>query len=372
MRQIWFACLLMLIPLLSFVPKSKLVYKITVEANVGAMIRQEANNPDNGQLLKVLLETRRTLSQAKSQHFIKHFQQVFKQQMPDQKLATFFVKPSGQQVITTQSSDKSVVKFLEKQLQNALQQTKEVLAKRIRKFRVRGAKLMILKQSPQILIKLPKVKHLERLKKIILQAGKLGFWEVHELQECLEGFRKIQKEMPTGTRFSIVTEKLIVRSSDTMIVNNLLRRAKVRDLFPRNALFLWTATTGSFRYDKGRFSLFVIRNEQNGVAPFSIKKVRSVKKVRTSYSEPEIAISMDKQSALKWAQLTKKNAKKRIALVLDGKVCCAPMIDGEIKNGNMAIMANFTIQQANDLMCVLVVGKLPVPLTIVSEANLGG
>mgnify|MGYP000597473569 CR=1 FL=1 len=53
-------------------------------------------------------------------------------------------------------------------------------------------------------------------------------------------------------------------------------------------------------------------------------------------------MSMNTDGARRWAQLTKQNIGKSIAIVLDGYVYSAPNVNNEITGGNSQITGHFT------------------------------
>lgn len=82
-------------------------------------------------------------------------------------------------------------------------------------------------------------------------------------------------------------------------------------------------------------------------------------------------MSMNTDGARRWAQLTKQNIGKSIAIVLDGYVYSAPNVNNEITGGNSQITGHFTPEQAKDLANVLRSGKMPAPAHIVQEDIVG-
>ncbi len=49
---------------------------------------------------------------------------------------------------------------------------------------------------------------------------------------------------------------------------------------------------------------------------------------------PVVSMKMNTEGARKWAQMTKANVGKAIAIVLDGVVYSAPRVNGEIDGGS--------------------------------------
>ena len=75
--------------------------------------------------------------------------------------------------------------------------------------------------------------------------------------------------------------------------------------------------------------------------------------------------------AQRFGQFTTENVGKRFAIVLDGKVLSAPVINGPIPGGSGQISGNFTPQSANDLAVLLRAGALPAPLNVIEQRSVG-
>lgn len=72
-----------------------------------------------------------------------------------------------------------------------------------------------------------------------------------------------------------------------------------------------------------------------------------------------------------FAELTKKNRNKRLAIVLDNEVLSAPNINDPILGGKGHITGNFSVEAANELALLLRAGALPAPLKVIEERSIG-
>lgn len=87
--------------------------------------------------------------------------------------------------------------------------------------------------------------------------------------------------------------------------------------------------------------------------------------------EPEVLMDMDPTGSQIWARMTRENAGKFLAVVLDDRVYSAPFNREEISGGRTSISGHFTAQSATDLSNILKIGKLPAPAHIVQEQIVG-
>lgn len=90
-----------------------------------------------------------------------------------------------------------------------------------------------------------------------------------------------------------------------------------------------------------------------------------------SYGATTVSIEFNKEGSKQFAEVTKNNIGKRLAIVLDNKVKTAPNIREAILGGEAQITGNFTPEDASDIALVLRSGALPCPLVIEEERTVG-
>jgi len=84
-----------------------------------------------------------------------------------------------------------------------------------------------------------------------------------------------------------------------------------------------------------------------------------------------VSFRFDTTGAQKFGKATSENVGKRFAVILDGVVITAPVINTAITGGSGIITGNFTSQEAADLSVLLRAGALPAPLSIIEERSVG-
>ena len=88
-------------------------------------------------------------------------------------------------------------------------------------------------------------------------------------------------------------------------------------------------------------------------------------------NETVVTFDFDRLGAKRFGRATTKGVGKRLAIVLDGKVISAPIIQEAIVAGSGQISGDFTFQSATDLALLLRSGALPAPLEIIEERTVG-
>jgi preprotein translocase subunit SecD len=93
--------------------------------------------------------------------------------------------------------------------------------------------------------------------------------------------------------------------------------------------------------------------------------------------KPYVAVNFNREGADLFKDLTGRNVKRRMAIVLDDRVESAPVIQTEIGGGRCQITLggyrayNQVLNEANDLVVVLKAGALPVPIRPANEQMIG-
>ena len=88
-------------------------------------------------------------------------------------------------------------------------------------------------------------------------------------------------------------------------------------------------------------------------------------------NQPVVSFRFNTLGAKKFGKITTDNVRRPFAIVLDGQVLSAPVIQEPILGGAGQISGNFSVQNTQDLSLLLRAGALPAPLTILEERTVG-
>jgi preprotein translocase subunit SecD len=209
----------------------------------------------------------------------------------------------------------------------AVDQALETIRNRIDQFGVSEPDIRR-QGEDRILIQLPGVQDTERAKDLIGRTALLEFKlvdEVHDVNSALQG------NIPPGDEILYKVDE----DRDTK------RTSKIPYLLRKNALLTGASLTSA------RVQL------------------------DSRYGEPYVSIEFDKKGARIFERVTGENVGKKLAIVLDGKVYSAPVIQNRIGGGKAMITGRFTTEEARDLAIILRAGALPAPVTILEERTVG-
>ena len=159
---------------------------------------------------------------------------------------------------------------------------------------------------------------------------------------------------------------------DTAEISKLIHSPLAKQVLPSDLRLLWSAKPADHINSKNIYELHALRvTSADGRAPLEGDVVTDAEDKFDNFGKPEVSMSMNSEGAREWAQLTKANIGKAIAIVLDGVVYSAPRVNGEITGGQSSISGNFTIEDTKDLANTLKSGRMPAPARIVQEEVVG-
>ncbi|MCQ2051606.1 MAG: protein translocase subunit SecDF [Bacteroidaceae bacterium] len=396
---------------------------VILEVSVPDVIKSLSGNKNDEMFNQALAQAKKRAFGAQAD-FIGIFAEEYKKVNPTGKLSAVFSNSILKDRVNVQSSDEEVIKVLREEVDAAIDHSFLVIRTRIDRFGVAQPNIQELEgQQGRIMVELPGVKEPERVRKLLQGSANLEFWETYkydELSDILvaadskmrtiaesEGSSKPEqaeaKETGTEDLASALMNQeeqqlskeqkeamyknnpILARLSapsyngpimgychynDTAAINAMFNRPEIKTLLPRDLKLMWGVkaidTKGQF------FELYAIKSTQkNGQAPLTGEVVTTSSADFDQFNNPSVSMSMNSEGARKWAQLTKANIQRNIAIVLDNLVYSAPNVSDEISGGNSQITGSFTIEETQDLANVLMSGKMPAPAKIVQEDIVG-
>ena len=170
------------------------------------------------------------------------------------------------------------------------------------------------------------------------------------------------------------------RVTDTAEVNKVIYSEIAQKILPKEMRLFWDAKISKIENPETHkktkvLHLYAIKvNDPNGKAPLTGDVVTTAK---DDYSNeignvgPVVSMQMNSEGTRIWANLTKMNVGRAIAIVLDDVVYSAPRVNGEIPGGSSQISGRFTQADTKDLANTLNSGKMPAPLRVASYQMVG-
>lgn len=245
----------------------------------------------------------------------------------------------------------------------AVSKSIEVIRNRIDEFGVTEPEITSQGQD-RIVVQLPGVKDIDRAKDLIGKTAKLEFRFVNDevsegaLMAIVEKAKKAGIEYKKGERFSEWVEKL-----------NEFGKADI----PKGYQLFFSKEVSK------------VSNEITKLVPYLLEDVASLTgdelqeatvRIDQQQNRPYVSLDFKASGAKIFEEITGKNIGRRMAIVLDGNVYSAPVIQSRIAGGSAMITLGFgdynsQLTEARDLALVLRAGALPVELEFQEQRVVG-
>ena len=407
---------------------------VILEISVPDVIDVLADHKTDPVYVKSLQEAKKAEETSQSD-FISLFIDAYKKNSNGGRLATLFATQQLKGKVSTQSSDSEVEKALRDEVAAAIENSYNVVRNRIDKFGVVQPNIQKLEgQDGRLMVEMPGIREPERMRKLLQGSANLEFWETYNNQEVQPYLVQLDQRLANGetkvdttataakadsnaskpatskfqakaTSTSDAAEKAGATDAaqmaklkkehpllamlqtipgdalslvgyahvrDTAEINKLIHSPLAKQVLPSDLRLLWSAKPADHVNSKNIYELHALRvTSADGRAPLEGDVVTDAEDKFDNFGKPEVSMSMNSEGAREWAQLTKANIGKAIAIVLDGVVYSAPRVNGEITGGQSSISGNFTIEDTKDLANTLKSGRMPAPARIVQEEVVG-
>ncbi len=384
---------------------------VILKLNAGELLRSLANNTEDPNFDKAI---KLASSAGAEGDFVNAFVKEYKKLAPEAKLAMVFGSGALRDQITANASDDDVVALLRKQYDSAIDASFNVLRARIDRFGVVAPNLQRLEGQGRILVELPGVEDPERVRALLQRSANLQFWRTYSFSEVQEDLMAVHTRLTTSasqpatdslTLDSLAQDTTVVKSADVQTkklfdylqpsghgagaivgyakahdlntIDSLIALGREQKLIREDLSLMWGATPErdpETRRPTDTYVLYAIhtnRAMKPDLSGDAVSSARSDFNTQLGQHDPIVSMQMTMEGAQKWARLTKENINRAVAIVLDGVVYSAPMVNQEIVGGNSQISGNFTVEEAQDLANVLNSGKMETTVVVEQESVVG-
>lgn len=102
------------------------------------------------------------------------------------------------------------------------------------------------------------------------------------------------------------------------------------------------------------------------------KDLRTVRRTTDEWNNAAVSFSLNAEGGARFEQVTGENIGKQIAIILDGKIQSAPVVEDRIlRTSGGVIRGRFTNEEADDLVVILKAGALPAGIKYLEERTIG-
>ncbi len=366
---------------------------VTMELQTNQLIRELARDTADDVFDEVLAAALER-SRANNSNIINEFVSEFEARDESARLSRYFRSDADN--ITRRSTNDEIRSWLQQQQDAAVERAIQIVRNRIDRFGVTEPSIMR-QGSNRLIVELPGVTDEERVRNLLRGTARLEFRltpDDNDLQAALRNIidffdvadeaedldvedgdfldldqDQVENELlqvfipqGRGPEFGLAT------AVDTARVRELLSDEEVRRFLPRDTELLWTANPRYTVDGRNYFVLIAVRT-QIELTGDVITEARPDFDPETN--RPQVSMTMNRQGARIWSRVTGANINRPVAIVLDGLVYTYPNVITKITGGRSSITGLESVEEAQDLVNILLSGALPAPLDIVEERTVG-
>jgi preprotein translocase subunit SecD len=373
--------------------------RVVLEVNTATLLEKLAKSPDD--------EFKAALAQSEKEAAISNTSLV---DLVADKLKAKGIRLS-RYYGNIRDDDSKIMSDLKKSAEDAVARAMEIIRNRVDQYGVSEPSIQR-EGSRRIIVELPGVAREEEAKQLLQGTALLEFKLVKEAEFTLSVMQKIDNTLAgnvsldsTGTdttnssttastdttkdKKNLSAEEMVkkhpffslaiinpkgqtadayVRADDRDKLKLWLARPDVQKVIPDNCQFLLSAKPFGYQNGQAIYVLYCVNKNPEltgGVV------TNALANISPETSAPEVNMEMNSEGATEWARITGANIHKRIAIVLDGVVYSAPVVQGKIPGGHSQISGSSDLKEAQLLAIVLKAGALPAPVDIIEERTIG-
>jgi len=258
-------------------------------------------------------------------------------------------KVSTIKIITVQAIDDNISEA-------RLDESAAIIKKRFESVNSKSFDLKVIPEKKQIQIKISDEWNISVAAGLLTAKGKLGFYETYNLQEITnllkdDKLSELLKGPDYGALLGCMNVKEIGKVVEYLKSQNQIDECK----------FAWGPVNSI-----SETCLYALKPDNAGKPLLSGTDLdKNSVKIVESDGRNDIQFKFIESAVQPWANATKRNIGRAIAIEIDNVVVSAPVVNSQINQGNCMISGNFTKSEAGFLVAILQNGELPADFKIV-------
>ncbi|HAF27634.1 MAG TPA: protein translocase subunit SecDF [Bacteroidales bacterium] len=215
---------------------------VILEISVEDIIRAMANNNKDTTFQKAL-SLAKEYEKDSREDYVVLFGRAFNEIDPNAKLAAIFNTIELKDKIDFNSSNEDVLKVIDEETKDAIDNSFNILRSRIDRFGVVQPNIQRLEGTGRIMVALPGVKDQERVRDLLQGTANLEFWETYnntqifnslvQANEVIYGIEQAQKELnkseETAEKKEVVSEQVKEKKEELSLLDQIESDSTVQD-----------------------------------------------------------------------------------------------------------------------------------------------
>jgi preprotein translocase subunit SecD len=235
-----------------------------------------------------------------------------------------------------------------------LKQSAKIISDRLKATGLSSFDIKVMPDKEQIIIRLTGADKPKDIEGLLVSGGKLALYETLTIKGISDIIKNDQAFSPTDCRVGCSTYEnpdMVTRVESYLKSNN----------HPANYKLCW-----GLKSEKSGICLYALKTKDGGkplLERSDIEKINSaLEKDSPTY---KIEIKFTKPSITLWAEATKNNLGRQIAIVIDEKVYDAPVVKAQINSGLCEITGDLTKEDVDYFLALVNNDPLPLSLKMV-------
>ena len=242
----------------------------------------------------------------------------------------------------------------------SLKQSADIISSRLKLFGLNSVEVNVSAEKGQVVILLPEKTDITAIEGLVISKGELAFYETYTHNEIIDLLK------PDNQLFNLLNSDKVKNASDPRVGCTNSENKKKTDEYLRsgvhvnNCKLFW-----GIESEKSGFCLFALKTNLEGNPLIVRSDVESVK-IATGKDpqDQKIQIKLKPAAVSIFANATKNNLKKSIAIVIDDKVYSYPVVQNVIEGGEIEVTGSFSEKEVNYFPALFNSEKLTVSFKI--------
>lgn len=376
---------------------------VTMEINIPEMLKSYARSERDSKFRKAYDAAMGEYT-VKGGDFISIFANKHKQINKGVPLVSLFSLVDNEE-LNVKSTDEEVVKFLNERVKSSMNGIEEIIDRRVNQFGVSQPNIQKDEKNNRLYVELPGVQDEKTVANQLQSTANLQFFETYSSQEMGREWQEatvlsVQKESDVASIDDIDSTTMSLDElgdlsnagakglgqlmlplgdspfmafatiEDRVLVEQILARQDIRQIFPEDLKFMWSADPELIDKKSG-YILYAIKIPANGKARVGGKDIQKASPDVNERGQRTVNLRMTTEGAEKWALMTGENIGRAVAITMDNLVYSAPVVQNAIQQGNTEITGNFSFEEATKFAGLLNGGALPAPCVIKEQVKVG-
>lgn len=265
----------------------------------------------------------------------------------------FSIKPFTKQTIILQSADIHIASA-------TLLQSADIITMRLKSFGAGRFEVKSFPDKQQIQVILKNDQDMKVIENLITRKGILEFYETygyHEFFRLLNGDSSMINLFHAQASRNSAAVIGCTSSAEMNRINEYINTSGLNE----KCRFAWNDL-----FDDSEVCLYALRTENENRIPLTGADIHSFEvKPATKWQKDSIGFKFKNAAIQTWADATKRNLHKAIAILMDNKVIYAPVVTSEIIGGDCEITGDFTQTQVRFIAAIGGSGPLPADFMVV-------